>query len=291
MAARVAKVLHAALVLVWWCQTSCGQQSSAYVTPPQSSEGCYPACVRGVCRQAVNSATLYCDCKGTGYAGETCNAPQSTGSGSSSAGPASASGQASACSPACQNGGICRQDINTAVYYCDCSRTAFKGASCSAGSLGPSTSPANTPACAPPCLHGGVCRQEVNSQAYYCDCSETGYDGANCSGQKALPSSASAPAASASACSPACQHGGLCKQEINSGAYFCSCAGTGYKGATCSALLTAYSPSVNSSKAASACSPPCQHGSACRQAVNSGAFYCDCEGMAFAGQDCSLPLG
>ncbi|CAK0787273.1 hypothetical protein CVIRNUC_010491 [Coccomyxa viridis] len=170
-------------------------------------------------------------------------------------------------------------------------RTAFKGASCSAGSLGPSTTPANTPACAPPCLHGGACRQEVNSQAYYCDCSETGYSGANCSGQKALPSSASAPAASASACSPACQHGGLCKQEISSGAYFCSCAGTGYKGATCSALLTAYSPSVNSSKTASACSPPCQHGSACRQAVNSGAFYCDCEGMAFAGQDCSLPLG
>ena len=169
MAKRAAKLLHTALVLLWWCQTSCGQQSSAYVTPPQSSAGCYPACIRGVCRQAVNSATLYCDCKGTRYAGETCNAPQSAGSGSSSAGPASPSGQASACSPACQNGGVCRQDINTAAYYCDCSRTAFKGASCSAGSLGPSTSPANTPACAPPCLHGGACRQEVNSQAYYCE--------------------------------------------------------------------------------------------------------------------------
>ena len=204
MAQRAPQVLRVASFILWCYQTSWGQQSSAYFTPPQSSAQCYPSCVRGVCRQAVNSVTLYCDCKGTGYAGETCNAPQSAGSGSSSAGAASASGQTSACSPACQNGGICRQDINSAVYYCDCSHTAFKGASCSAGSLGPSTSPANTPACVPTCLHGGVCRQEVNSQAYYCDCSETGYSGANCSGQRALPSNASAPAASASACSPAC---------------------------------------------------------------------------------------
>ena len=324
--------------------------SQAYDSPPSASQapGCDPACVRGTCKQAVNSAALYCDCSGTGFRGPLCNTSQSiapspgavTPSQTSTCSPVCQNGgvcrqevnsaayycdcsrsgfsgvactgaasprspaaasqaaptQASPCTPACQHGGTCRQELNSAAYYCDCSRTSYKGATCSAPSLasGPSANiSASTSPCSPPCQHGGLCKQEVNSAAYYCDCSRTGFRGAFCAAQTNASSPATAIQAvptNASSCTPACQNGGTCKQVVNSGAYYCDCSRTSYKGATCSALA-AYSPAMSVASNMSACSPPCKNGAPCKQEVNSGAYYCKCQGTAYTGQDCSIPQG
>ncbi|CAL5229448.1 g12773 [Coccomyxa viridis] len=189
-----------------------------------------------------------------------------------------------------------KQEVNSAAYYCDCSRTGYKGATCSAPSLasGPSANlSASTSPCSPPCQHGGLCKQEVNSAAYYCDCSRTGFRGAFCAAQTNASSPGMAIQAvpsNASSCTPACQNGGACKQAVNSGAFYCDCSRTSYKGATCSALA-AYSPAMSAASNVSACSPPCKNGAPCKQEVNSGAYYCKCQGTAFTGQDCSIAQG
>ncbi len=267
-------------------------QASGVPTSPVGAPGCDPACVRGTCKQAVNSIALYCDCSGTGFRGPLCNTSQSI---APSAG-AIASSQTSTCSPVCQNGGVCRQEVNSAAYYCDCSRTGFGGVACLAAASPRSPAAASQAAptqaspCTPACQHGGACRQEVNSAAYYCDCSRTGYKGATCS----APSLASGPSANLSAstspCSPPCQHGGLCKQEVNSAAYYCDCSRTGFRGAFCAAQTNASSPGMAIQAVpsnASSCTPACQNGGACKQAVNSGAFYCDCSRTSYKGATCS----
>ena len=292
MRASAATVAALLSVICWRLHVSLGQ---AVGVPPSSggAPGCDPGCVRGTCKQAVNSAAFYCDCSGTGFRGPLCNTSQSI---APSSGAPTPSPTSSRCSPVCQNGGACRQEVNSAAYYCNCSRTGHKGATCSAPTLasGPSAnlSAAISP-CSPPCQHGGLCKQEVNSAAYYCDCSRTGFRGAFCSAQTDASSPATAVQAvpsNASSCTPACQNGGTCKQAVNSGAYYCDCSRTGYKGATCSALA-AYSPAVSVASNTSACSPPCKNGAPCKQEANSGAYYCRCQGTAFTGQDCSIVRG
>lgn len=262
--------------------------------PPSSggASACDPACVRGTCRQAVNSAALYCDCSGTGFRGALCNTSQSI---APSFGTPTAS-PTSRCSPVCQNGGVCRQEVNSAAYYCDCSRTGFSGVACSAAAntrspeaAGQAAPPQASP-CTPACQNGGACKQEVNSAAYYCECSRTGYKGATCS----APSLASGPSANLSAtsspCSLPCQHGGLCKQEVNSAAYYCDCSRTGFRGASCSAQANASSSAIAIQAVptnASSCEPACQNGGTCKQAVNSGAYYCDCSRTSYKGATCS----
>ena len=180
--------------------------------PPSSgvAPACDPACIRGTCKQAVNSVALYCDCSGTGFRGPVCNTFQGIAPSSGAPTPS----PTSRCSPVCQNGGACRQEVNSAAYYCDCSRTGYKGATCSAPSIasGPSANlSATTSPCSPPCQHGGECKQEVNSAAYYCDCSRTGFRGAFCAAQANASSPAPAVQAvpsNASSCAPACQNGG-----------------------------------------------------------------------------------
>lgn len=285
MATSAANFL-AVLMSISYSQTSWGQVGTFYQTSNNSSQYCDPGCVHGVCQQVVNSAALYCNCRGTGYTGVACNVSESLSGINFSAGPSPLAD--SPCSPACQHGGICKQDINSAAYYCECSRTGYKGASCAAPDLNASPPTMSTSSCVPACQHGGTCRQEVNSAAYYCDCSGTGFSGAACSGQSTGPTYSSAMPPSSILCSPGCQNGGICRQGTNSAAYFCDCTNTGFKGATCSAQARDKSPAVNSSRNISACSPACQHGTTCKQAVNSGVFYCDCEGTAFTGQDCSM---
>ncbi len=145
--------------------------------------------------------------------------------------------------------------------------------------------------CSPACERG-VCRQAVNSIALYCDCSDTGYTGATCAqAQNSSTSSVLVPSGTPSTCSPACQHG-ACRQAVNSQIFYCDCSGSGFTGATCS-QQTLSSQTLTASPPPSAipatCSPVCQNGH-CKQAVNSGAFYCDCSGTNFIGITCSQPL-
>ena len=268
-------------------------RTSAVSGPPASStSACIPACQNGgACTQAVNSDVYYCDCSSTGYTGATCSALSSRSSPPSISPAAS---NTSACTPACQNGGACTQAVNSEAYYCDCSSTGYKGATCSAprtviGAPASSTSP-----CTPACRNRGSCKQAVNSEAYYCDCSGTGFTGAACTAQNASTSPAAAiPAVStsAAACTPACRNGGSCMQAVNSDAYYCDCSNTGFRGASCSAQITAYSPAPSAASSLSACSPPCKNGGACTQAVNSDVYYCDCQSTGFSGQDCSISHG
>ncbi len=250
-----------ALLAVCAClQTSLGQGYSRSFPSTQYQQGqnsaeCDPACVRGICRQAVNSAALYCDCKGTGFVGLSCTASQS--SASPFGGPAPS--PADSCSPPCQHGGLCKQATNSAAFYCDCGRTGYKGATCSAPSLGSSSS------------------ANVSSNSFSAQ-----------SNASSRAEASSAVTASASACFPACQNNGSCKQAVNSGVYYCDCSHTAYKGPTCSAQI-GHNPAMDMAANSSACSPPCDHGAPCKQEVNSGMYYCDCQSLAFIGQDCSIP--
>ena len=168
------------LVLLYLSSTAIGQPTSD--TSSQKRQ-CSPACERGLCRQAVNSAALYCDCSGTGYKGPTCAQAQAQNSSTSSA--SVPSGTPSTCSPACQHG-ICRQAVNSQTFYCDCSGSGYYGATCSqqmspSQILTASPSPSAVPSTCSPVCQNGRCKQAVNSGAFYCDCSDTNFTGLTCS--------------------------------------------------------------------------------------------------------------
>jgi hypothetical protein len=272
-------------------------QSSTLQSQPATqnqASGCSPACSRGTCRQAINSQEYYCDCTGTGYSGTTCSVPGSaTSTGLQPvASPSAAENKSAACAPACQNGGLCKQEVNSAAYYCDCSGTDYTGLACtqSQSATSPSLSATGqSTACIPACQNGGLCKQEVNSAAYYCDCSSTNYSGLACTQSQPATAPSVSGTGQSSACIPACQNGGFCKQEVNSAAYYCDCSSTGYGGVACTQFPPASAPSLPATGQSAACIPACQNGGQCKQEVNSAAYYCDCSGTGYSGVACGGP--
>lgn len=152
------------------------QQPSQAATPNagQTNQQCSPACLRGICRQAINSNAFYCDCSGTGYNGVACDTPGTgklTEGLSAAASPAQAAGsqQPIGCAPACQNSGICKQEVNSAAYYCDCSSTGYGGIACTQAlpastAAVPSAASIGLPATFNPgCQHGGLCKEVMEA--------------------------------------------------------------------------------------------------------------------------------
>ena len=107
---------------------------------PVCGDLCVPMCRNGgVCNDGI------CDCRGTGYKGESCIIPGEPDP------------EPKVCD--CINDGICIERTGD----CDCSGTGFTGENC------------QIPLCSQECQNGGVC---INKDE--CDCSATGYNGRWC---------------------------------------------------------------------------------------------------------------
>jgi len=192
MSAPAVRSLKTFLVICAYLRTSLGQGWSTSLTPTQLQYGqdsaqCDPACGRGVCKQAINSTDLFCDCKGTGFVGPACNVSERFA--------ASSWGDASwpeGCSPPCQHGALCRQDIDSAASYCDCSHTGYRGVACAYPGSSPSA---------------GFLFNTSSSQ-----------------NNASIPAKAirSGEMADASLCHPSCQNEGVCKKALSSGRFFLS---------------------------------------------------------------------
>lgn len=145
----------------------CDCTGTGYAGEQCQAPSCSPGCLNG----GTCSAPDQCDCDGTGYGGETCAAP--------------------ICTTACLHGGVC-----VAPHVCDCAGTGYVGLHC------------ETAVCDPPCLNGGLCGSPDD-----CDCSGTGYSGDECE----VP-----------VCSLPCLNGGDCVAPST-----CDCSGSGFTGTRC----------------------------------------------------------
>jgi len=114
------------------------------VTPPVCLHG-------GKCSNLMNRG-FSCDCRATGYRGNTCEQ------------------DINECQNAtpCKHGGKCTNTPGS--YTCDCDGTGYQGAQCNID--------INECQNATPCKHGGKCNNTAGS--YTCDCDGTGFEGLTC---------------------------------------------------------------------------------------------------------------
>ena len=105
----------------------------------------------GVCRTPLNHQGVLCDCSGTGFVGDRCEADHD-----------------SCYSMPCRHGGTCVDNGQAAGYRCTCPE-GYAGDECEA----------EVDDCASrPCANRGLC---IDLQAeYHCDCCGTGFTGENC---------------------------------------------------------------------------------------------------------------